>query len=107
MNTTYITGPSTCSYSESNTEEPYTSTHVTVSSIELQEQSITTLEDEITSTPTRKCPIPLLDGFATFEVGLDAISTTDLFDTFTKTLCVRYDNVTLGFDFINCVQIMH
>ena len=43
----------------------------------------------------------VLDGFATFEVGLDAISTTDLFDTFTKTLCVRYDSVTLGFDFIS------
>ena len=31
----------------------------------------------------------LLDGSATFEVGLNAISTTDLFDTFTKTLCDR------------------
>ena len=28
------------------------------------------------------------DGPATIEVGLNAISTTDLFDTFTKTLCV-------------------
>ena len=36
-----------------------------------------------------------LDGPATFEVGLNAIPTTDLFDTFTKTLCVGYDNVTL------------
>ena len=35
----------------------------------------------------------VLDGAATFEVSLDAISTTDLFDTFTKTLCVGYDNV--------------
>ena len=35
------------------------------------------------------------DGSATFEVGLNAISTTDLFDIFTKTLCVGYDNVTL------------
>ena len=35
------------------------------------------------------------DGFATLEVSLDAISTTDPFDTFTKTLCVGYDNVTL------------
>ena len=35
------------------------------------------------------------DGSATFEVSLDAISTTDLFDTFTKTLCVGYDNMTL------------
>ena len=32
------------------------------------------------------------------EVGLNAISTTDLFDTFTKTLCVGYDNVTLSFN---------
>ena len=30
----------------------------------------------------------VLDGTAIFEVGLNAISTTDLFDTFTKTLCV-------------------
>ena len=43
----------------------------------------------------------VLDGFATFEVGLNAISTTGPFDTFTKTLCVGYDNVTLGFDFIS------
>ena len=28
-------------------------------------------------------------------MSLDAISTTDLFDTFTKTLCVGYDNMTL------------
>ena len=28
-------------------------------------------------------------------MSLDAISTTDLFDTFAKTLCVGYDNVTL------------
>ena len=28
-------------------------------------------------------------------MSLDAISTTDLSDTFTKTLCVGYDNVTL------------
>ena len=40
------------------------------------------------------------DGTVTFEVGLNAISTTDLFDAFTKTLCVGYDNVTLSFDFI-------
>ena len=33
----------------------------------------------------------VLDGAATFEVSLDAIPTTDLFDTFTKTLCVGYD----------------
>ena len=41
-----------------------------------------------------------LDGPATFEVGLDAIPTTDLFDTFTKTLCAGYDNMTLIFNFI-------
>ena len=29
-------------------------------------------------------------------MSLDAISTTDLFDTFTKTLCVGYDNMTLS-----------
>ena len=40
------------------------------------------------------------DGPATFEVGLNAIPATDLFDTFTKTLCVGYDNVTLIFNFI-------
>ena len=38
------------------------------------------------------------DGPATFEVSLNAISTTYLFDTFTKTLCVGYDNVTLILD---------
>ena len=42
----------------------------------------------------------VLDGAATFEVGLNSICTTDLFDTFTKTLCVGYDNVTLSCDFI-------
>ena len=42
----------------------------------------------------------VLNGSATFEVGLNAISTTDLFDAFTKTLCVGHDNVTLIFDFI-------
>ena len=46
----------------------------------------------------------VFDGSATFEVGLDAIPTTDLFDAFTKTLCVGYDNVTLILDF-NCWQI--
>ena len=40
-----------------------------------------------------------LNGSATFEVGLNAIPTTDLFDAFTKTLCVGYDNVTLIFNF--------
>ena len=33
-------------------------------------------------------------------MGLDAIPTTDLFDAFTKTLCVGYDNVTLVGSFI-------
>ena len=42
----------------------------------------------------------VFDGFATLEVSLDAISTTDLFDTFTKTLCVGYDNVTLTLHFM-------
>ena len=41
----------------------------------------------------------VFDGAATFEMGLDAISTTDLFDTFTKTLCVGYDNMALTLDF--------
>ena len=40
------------------------------------------------------------DGSSTFEVGLNAIPATDLFDAFTKTLCIGYDNVTLIFDFI-------
>ena len=30
----------------------------------------------------------IFDGAPTFEVKLDTIPTTDLFDTFTKTLCV-------------------
>ena len=61
--TRYITGPSTRSQSESDTEEPYTSKHLTIGSIKLHEQSITiledeqshldnTTEDEIISTPT-------------------------------------------------------
>ena len=41
----------------------------------------------------------VLDGTATFEVSLDALPTTDLFDAFTKTLCVGYDNVTLTLNF--------
>ena len=41
----------------------------------------------------------VLDGAATFEVSLDAISATDLFDTFTKTLCLGYDNMTLTLNF--------
>ena len=36
-----------------------------------------------------------LDGAVTFEVSLDTIPTTDLFDTLTKTLCVGYDYVIL------------
>ena len=31
---------------------------------------------------------------------LDAIPTTDLFDTFTKTLCVGYDNMPFVFNFM-------
>ena len=42
----------------------------------------------------------VLNGSATFEVGLNATSTTYHFDTFTKILCVGYDNVTLIFNFI-------
>ena len=41
----------------------------------------------------------VLDGAATFEVSLDAISTTNLFDTFTNTLCVGYDNMALTLNF--------
>ena len=41
------------------------------------------------------------DGAATFEVSLDAISTTDLFDTFTKTLCVGYDIVAFTLNFFS------
>ena len=37
----------------------------------------------------------VFDGAATFEVSLDTIPTTDLFDTFTKTLCAGYDCVAL------------
>ena len=39
----------------------------------------------------------VFDGVATLEVSLDAIPTTDLFDTFTKTLCVGYDYVPFVF----------
>ena len=42
----------------------------------------------------------VLNGSATFEVGLNAIPTTFLFHAFTKTLCVGYNNVTLVFNFI-------
>ena len=44
---------------------------------------------------TRKFLMVLLP----FEVGLYAIPTTDLLDTFTETLCVGYNNVTFGFNF--------
>ena len=43
----------------------------------------------------------VFDGAATFEISLDAISTTDLFDTFTKILCVGYDNVALTLNFFS------
>ena len=41
----------------------------------------------------------VLDDATTFEVSLDPIPATDLFDTFTKTLCVGYDYVTLTLNF--------
>ena len=44
----------------------------------------------------------VFDGAATFEVSLDTIPTTDLFDTFTKTLCVGYDYVPLTLNFFGC-----
>ena len=43
----------------------------------------------------------VLDGAATFEVSLDSIPTTDHFYTFTKTLCVGYDYVTLTLNFFS------
>ena len=43
----------------------------------------------------------VFDGAATFEVSLDTIPTTDLFDTFTKTLCVGYDYMTLTINFLS------
>ena len=42
----------------------------------------------------------VFDGSATHEVSFDAISTTDLFDTFTKTLCVGNDYVPFVFHFM-------
>ena len=42
----------------------------------------------------------VLDSAATFGVSLDTILTTDLFDTFTKTLCVRYNYVTHTLNFL-------
>ena len=41
----------------------------------------------------------VFDGAATFEVSLDPIPSTDLFNTFTKTLHVRYDYMTLTLNF--------
>ena len=41
----------------------------------------------------------VFDGVSTFEVSLDPIPSTDLFDTFTKTLCVGYDYMTLTLNF--------
>ena len=41
----------------------------------------------------------VFEGSATVEVSLDTIPATDLFDTFTKTLCIGYDYVTLTFNF--------
>ena len=41
----------------------------------------------------------VFDGAATFEVSLDTIPTTNPIDTFTKTLCVGYDYVTLTLNF--------
>ena len=41
----------------------------------------------------------VVDGATTFDMGLNATSITDLLNSFTKTLCVGYDNVTLSFDF--------
>ena len=46
----------------------------------------------------------VLDGAVTFEVGLNAKSTTYVFDAFTKTLCIGYDNVTLSFNSISGSQ---
>ena len=41
----------------------------------------------------------VFDGAATFEVSLDVIPSTDVFDTFTKTLCVGYNNMALTLNF--------
>ena len=43
----------------------------------------------------------VFDGAATFEVSFDTIPTTVHFDTFTKTLCVGYDYVTLTLNFFS------
>ena len=41
----------------------------------------------------------VFDGAPTFEVSLDPTPSTDPFDTFTKTLCIRYDYMTLTLNF--------
>ena len=46
----------------------------------------------------------VFDGASIFEVSLDPIPSTDLFDTFTKTLCVGYDYMTLTLNF-SCLNI--
>ena len=40
------------------------------------------------------------DGITTFEISQYAIPPTYLHDTFTETLCARYNNVTFGCNFI-------
>ena len=40
------------------------------------------------------------DGITTFKADLYAIPPTDLLVTFTETLCVRYNNMNLCFNFI-------
>ena len=42
----------------------------------------------------------VLDGATNFEVGLYTIPSTYLFNAFAETLCIRYDYMTYGFDFI-------
>ena len=44
----------------------------------------------------------VLDGAATFEVSLDTIPTTDLFDTFTKTLLINFFSSSRG----TCVTLV-
>ena len=38
----------------------------------------------------------VLDGATTFKLDLYTILHTALFNAFAKTLCIRYDNITLG-----------
>ena len=42
----------------------------------------------------------VLDGATTFEVGLYGLPSTDLFNAFAETLCIRYNYMALVFDFI-------